>query len=45
MNIIKRVRKGENHLNMEPLEPNIQPITTISLSFFKLCKMTNSHKI
>lgn len=45
MNIIKRVSKGENHLNMEPPEPNIQPITTISLLFSKLSKKTNSHKI
>ncbi|KAI5428556.1 hypothetical protein KIW84_033519 [Lathyrus oleraceus] len=46
MNIVKRVSKGENHLNMETPEPNTQPITTTtSLSLPKLCKKTNSHKI
>lgn len=46
MNIIKRVSKGKNHLNMETPEPNTQPITiTSSLPLPKLYKKTNSHKI
>lgn len=46
MNIIKRVSKGDNHLNMEIDEPNTQPIITISsLSLPKPCKKTSSHKI
>lgn len=46
MNIVKRVSKRENHLNMETPEPNTQHITTTSsLSLPKLCKKTNSHKI
>lgn len=46
VNIVKRVSKGENHLNMETPEPNTQPITTTSsLSLPKLYKKTNSHKI
>ncbi|KAI5410227.1 hypothetical protein KIW84_055642 [Lathyrus oleraceus] len=46
VNIVKRVSKGENHLNMETPEPNTQHITTTSsLSLPKLYKKTNSHKI